>query len=345
MGRLLRCGLCAALMQLIAVCIAPFATVAAAETGGFYEGKSITVIVGNPSGGGYDVYARLLARHMGKYLPGRPPFIVQNMPGAGSLNAAQHLANIATKDGTAIGVVAPGAIFDPLIEGQSKFRYQPGKFEYIGSADSGTRICFTSKQSGIQSIHDARKNKVVVATTAPQSAGQDYALLMNALAGTKFEVVLGYKGPPDLLLAMERGEAAGVCALDSATVVSLRPDWLEGDKINLLVQAGLHPSPDIRAPSMWEFIKGDERAVAELIVSQQEFGRPFLAPPGIPTEQLRLLRESFSAALKDPELLGEAQKMKLGVSPKSGEEVAAIINKLYGASPDLVERARRILRP
>ena len=267
------------------------------------------------------------------------------MPGAGSINAAQHLANMAAKDGTAIGVVVPGAIFDPLIEGQSKFRYQPGRFEYIGSADSGTRICFTSRQSGIQTIDDARKTKVIVASTAPQSSATDYALFMNALAGTKFEIVLGYKGPADLLLAMERGEAGGVCALDSATVASIRPDWLEGDKINILVQAGLQPSPDIRAPSMWDFIKGEERAVAELIVSQQEFGRPFLAPPGTQAEAVRLLRDSFLSALKDPELLAEADKMKLGVNPKSGEEVAAIINKLYGASPDLVERARRILRP
>jgi tripartite-type tricarboxylate transporter receptor subunit TctC len=344
MERVLRSGLRAVLLNLFAFYVGTQA-LSAAETGAFYEGKQITVIVGNPSGGGYDVYARLLARHMGKYLPGRPAFLVQNMPGAGSINAAQHLANMAAKDGTAIGVLVPGAIFDPLIEGASKFRYQPGKLEYIGSADSGTRICFTSKQSGISTFDDARKTKVIVASTAPQSSATDYALFMNALAGTKFEVVLGYKGPAELLLAMERGEAAGVCALDSATVASIRPEWLEEGRMNLLVQAGLQPNPEIKAPSMWEFIKGEERAVAELIVSQQEFGRPFMAPPGTPPEALKLLRDAFNAALKDPELLAEAGKMKLGVSPKTGEEVAATVNKLYGAAPALVERARQILRP
>ena len=344
MGQGLRSHLLIAFMPIITACLGG-GSAFAAEPVPYYQGKQITVIVGNPAGGGYDVYARLLARHMPKHLPGQPAFIVQNMPGAGSINAAQHLANVAAKDGTAIGVLVPGAIFDPLIEGQAKFRYDPGKFEYIGSADSGTRICFTSRQSGIQSIDDARKTKVVVASTAPQSSATDYALFMNALADTKFEVVLGYKGPADLLLAMERGEAAGVCALDSATVASIRPDWLEDGTINLLVQAGLQPTPDIKAPSLWNYITGSNRPVAELIVSQQEFGRPFMAPPGIPAEPLKLLREAFNAALKDPELIAEASKMKLGVNPKSGEEVAAIVKKLYGATPELVERARRILRP
>ena len=344
MGQGLRSHLLIAFMPIITACLGAV-TAFAAEPVPFYQGKQITVIVGNPAGGGYDVYARLLARHMPKYLPGQPAFIVQNMPGAGSINAAQHLANVAAKDGTAIGVLVPGAIFDPLIEGQAKFRYDPGKFEYIGSADSGTRICFTHRRSGIQSIDDARKTKVVVASTAPQSSATDYALFMNALADTKFEVVLGYKGPADLLLAMERGEAAGVCALDSATVASIRPDWLEDGTINLLVQAGLQPTPDIKAPSLWTYISGANRPVAELIVSQQEFGRPFMAPPGIPAEPLKLLREAFDSALKDPELIAEAGKMKLGLTPKTGEEVAAIVKKLYGATPDLVERARKILRP
>jgi len=344
MGRLLTATLKAAPMSTIALLLGAVSAWGADQIP-FYQGKQITVVVGNPAGGGYDVYARLLARHMPKHLPGQPSFIVQNLPGAGSINAAQHLANVAAKDGTAIGVLVPGAIFDPLIEGQAKFRYDPGKFEYIGSADSGTRICFTSKQSGVQTIEDARKAKVLVASTAPQSSATDYALFMNALADTKFEVVLGYKGPADLILAMERGEVAGVCALDSATVAAIRPDWLEDGKINLLVQAGLQPTSEIKAPSMWNFITGENRRVAELIVSQQEFGRPFMAPPGIPPEPLKFLRDAFNAALKDPELIAEATKMKLGLSPKTGEEVAAIVKKLYAATPDLVERARRILRP
>lgn len=311
----------------------------------FYQGKQIIVIVGNPAGSGYDAYARLVSRHMGKHIPGQPNFIIQNMPGAGSVAAAQHLMNVAPKDGTTIGTIVPGAIFDPLLEGEAKFRYSPSKFIYLGSADSGTRLCFTSKKSGVNTLEDARKTKVVVASTAPQSSATDYALFMNALAGTKFEVVMGYKGPADLILATERGEAQGVCALDSGTIATIRPDWLASDEINLLVQAGLKASPGIKAPSMWDFIKGDDRAVAELIVSQQEFSRPFLAPPNIPATQVQTLRSAFSNAMKDKELTAEAKKMRIGVNAKSGDEITELVNKLYASPPEMIARAKKILRP
>ena len=206
------------------------AAFAAESSKPFYEGKQVTIIVGNPAGSGYDAYARLLARHLGKHLPGEPSFVVQNMPGAGSITAAQFLSNTAPKDGTTFGILVPGAFFEPLIEDAAKFNYAPGKFEFIGTADSGTRLCFTTRESGIKTIADASKSKVIVASTAPQSSATDYANFMNALAGTKFQVVMGYKGPAELLLAMERGEAAGVCALDSATLASIRPDWIETGK-------------------------------------------------------------------------------------------------------------------
>ncbi len=331
--------------QLALACLGSAAALAAGPSSNFYEGKQITVIVGNPAGSGYDAYARLLTRHMGKYLPGNPSFVVQNMPGAGSINAAQHLASFAAKDGTAFGTLVPGAIFDPLIDGQSKFRYSAINFEYLGSADSGTRLCFTSKKSGVATIEDARKNKVILASTAPQSSATDYALFMNALAGTKFEIVMGYKGPAELLMAMERGEAAGICALDSATVNSIRPDWLENGAINILAQAGLEKNPQIKGPSIFEFIAPENRAAAELIVSQQEFSRPFMAPPGTPSEQLKILRTAFMAAMKDPELVAEADKMRIGVNSKSGAEITAIVHKLYASPPELVDRVRKILRP
>lgn len=337
------------LSRVAAICAAPVllgpALTSFAHAAQPYEGKQVTIVVGNPAGGGYDAYARLLARHIGRHLPGNPVIIVQNMPGAGSLTAAQHLANVAPRDGTVIGSIVPAALFQPLIEDKAKFRYAPGEFEYIGSADSGTRLCLTTKTSGIQTIDDARKSKVVVASTAPQSSATEYATFMNALAGTKFEVVMGYKGPAELLLAMERGEAMGVCALDSATIGTIRPDWIEGGKVNILVQAGLKPNPAIKAPSIWEYIKGDNRAVAELIVGQQEFGRPFLAPPKTPADKVALLRRAFIASMEDPQLQAEVKKMKIGLNYKSGEEVSAIIKKMYDASPDLIARTKRALQP
>lgn len=316
-----------------------------ASASDFYQGKQINMIVGVDAGSGYDAYARLLTRHMGKYIPGNPNFVVQNMPGAGSITASQYLANIAAKDGTVIGSVFPGALAEPMTGDASKFRYQPTKFEYLGTMDSGTRLCFSMADSGIRSIEDLRQRKAVTAGTAAGSSTTDYAWFMNALAGTKFEVVTGYKGPGDVFLALERGEATAVCSLDSATINSLRPDWISTGKINLLMQAGLEPSPRFKAPPVWNFIKPEDKPVVELIVGQQFFGRPFLAPPGTPPQALAILRKAFMQAVQDPALLAEAEKMKLEIHPKSGEQVAALINKMYSAPPDIIERMKKALRP
>ena len=316
-----------------------------ASAADFYQGKQINVVVGVDAGSGYDAYARLLTRHMGKYIPGHPNFVVQNMPGAGSITAAQYLANVAAKDGTAFGTVSPGALAEPMTGEASKYRYQPTKFEYLGTMDSGTRLCFSMADSGIRSIDDVKQRKVVTAATAAGSSTTDYAWFMNALAGTKFEVVSGYKGPGDVFLALERGEATTVCSLDSATVNSLRPDWISSGKVTVLMQAGLEPSPRFKAPSVWNYIKPEDKPVVELIVGQQFFGRPFLAPPGTPPQAMQILRKAFMQAVQDPALIAEAEKMKLDIHPKSGEQVAALINKMYSAPPDIIERMKKALRP
>ena len=314
----------------------------------YYEGKTISVIVGNDAGSGYDAYARLLTRHMGKYIPGAPPFVVRNMPGAGSIVAAQHMSQVAPKDGTAIATLFPGALVEPLTGDPAKYRYDPTKFEYLGTADSGTRLCFTMASSPVKTIEDARTQKVIIAGTAAGSSTTDYAWFMNALAGTKFEVVTGYKGPGDIFLAMERGEAAGICSVDSGTLMTLRPDWLATGKINVLVQAALEPNPTFSKyglPPLWDFIQGENRAVAELIVSQQVFGRPFLAPPGTSQEAMAILRKAFMDAMKDEALLAEAAKMKLDINPRSGEEIAALVKKVYASPADLIEKMKKALRP
>lgn len=333
----------AALKGLAFLIGASLATVASAAP--FYEGKQIAVFVGSDAGSGYDAYARLLTRHMGQHIPGNPNFVLHNMPGAGSMLAAQHIANLAPKDGSAFGMLFPGAIVEPLTGDASKYRYSPTKLEYIGTADSGTRLCFTMANSGVRSIDDVRAKKVLVGATAPGSSTTDYAWFMNALAGTKFEVVAGYKGPADVLMAMERGEAAGVCSLDSATLATLRPDWISSGKINLLVQAGLDVNPKFKAPPLWDYITGDDRKVAELIVSQQVFGRPFVAPPGIPADKLKILRTAFMETLQAPDAVADAKKMKLDLNPKSGEEIAAVVQRMYSSPPELIERVKKALRP
>ena len=312
----------------------------------FYENKTVTLIVGNDAGTGFDGYGRLLARHMPKYLAGKPNIIVQNMNGAGSVIAAQFLYNAAPRDGTVFGVLTPGAIADPLFE-PAKFRYDPVKFEHLGTAESLTRLCFTSAASAAKTYADARNAKVLIGGTAPGNSTSDYAVFLNSVTGSKFEIVNGYKSSGELLLAMERGEVEGVCALDVSAVATLRPDWIGSGKVNFLVQVGFQPNEamtKLGIPTFWNFVAPEHRAIAELYVTQQVFGRPFVAPPGVPQAQLRELRAAFMAAYRDPELLAEAKRMKLEVNPIGGEEIAATVTKLYSADRALVQRLAAALK-
>ncbi len=342
-----RTGLTGRLAHAAAAALALTAAHASASAADFYAGKTVTIIVGNDAGSAYDNYARLLQRYMPKYIPGKPAIIVQNMNGAGSTIAAQHLYAIAPKDGLTFGIVFPGAITEPLTE-PSKYRYDPTRFEYLGTADSGTRVCFTTAGSNVKTFADAKQRKVTLAATGVGSSSYDYPYFFNAIAGSKFEVVTGYPGPGSLVLALERGEADGVCTLDASTLGSLRPDWFTDGKVNILFQAGLQPSPALTKlgiPSMWDFIPEQDRPLAELFVSQQVFQRPFVAPPGTPEAPIAILRAAFLSAFKDPDLLAEAATMKLEVNPQGGAEVEALVKKMYASPKELVARMGRAMRP
>ena len=333
-----------------ALAVATMAAMAAsANAQDFYAGKTVTIVVANTAGSGYDAYGRALARHMAKYIPGKPTVIVQNMPGAGSIKATDYTANVAPKDGTLFTLAMPGALVEPLTGDPTKYRYDPTKLAYVGTMDSGTRMCMTVNTSKIKSLEDARKTKTILAATAAGSSAFDYAYFINALTGTQFNVVTGYPGPGDMFLAAERGEADGLCGIDISTYTTLRPGWLTGDKKgHPLVQLGLEVNPKATAlgfPPIWDFIKPEDKALVELIVSQQVFQRPFLAPPGTPNAQLKVLRTAFMAALKDPELLAEAAKSNLELNPKSGEEVEALVKKIYSAPKELIQRMGKVIRP
>ena len=314
----------------------------------FYEGKTVSIVVGIDAGSGYDAYGRLFARYLGRHLPGHPTVIVQNMPGAASVKAAEYIHSIAPKDGTQLGIVFPNALVDPMTLEPSRRRYDPTRFEYIGTADSGTRVCFTYQTSKVRTIEEAQRSKVIIAATTRGGPGWDYSMLLNALAGTKFEIVTGYKAGPDQFLAMERGEAEGMCSLDVSTLRTLRPDWLGSTKANFLLQAGLEVNPELTGlgiPPIWKFIKSEDRPIVELVVGQQVFQRPYIAPPGTAPAQLAALRQAFLAAHAEPELKVEAVKMKLSLNVKSGEEVAALVKRMYSSPPELIDRMTRIIRP
>ena len=313
----------------------------------YYDGKQLSLVIGVEAGPGYDAYGRMVARHMTRFLPGKPSIIVQNMPGAGTAKAAEYIYGIAPKDGTVFGMIFPGTLLAPLTE-PGKYRFEPPKFAYVGNANSGTRTCITYKTSKIKTFKDALTMPSVLGGAQPGAAITDYSQMAVNLAGAKFKIVNGYRSTLPIVLAMERGEVDGMCGIDLSSVRAMRADWVGTGEINVLVQMSLVPSPDLLKqgiPSLWDFVSGDDRKAAEIIVSQQEFQRPFIAPPEIPADRLAILRKAFMEALGDPETLAEADKMGLTIVRKDGDAVAALVKQLYASPPALVERMRKALNP
>jgi tripartite-type tricarboxylate transporter receptor subunit TctC len=331
-----------------ALLVAAIMIAAPAHAADFYAGKTVDIVVGGDVGGGYDTYARLIARHLGRHIPGHPTIVVKNMPGAGSYRAAAFLSAIAPKDGTVIGVLYPGAVIGPLLDDKPA-PFDPVKFQYIASAVRSLRVCATHQTSRIKTYQDALTAKTMIGASAAGGSASDYARLHNYVAGAKFEVVAGYKGSADILLAMERGEVDGICGIDISSLRAQRPDWFRDSQVNMLVQDGFEPDPELTrqgVPKIWDHVKGeDERRVAELVISQQAVGRPYLAPPGIPAEQLRILRAGFAAVLADPALLADAEKSRVEISPTPGDTVQRLVDGIYAMPKPVVDRAKRVIKP
>jgi tripartite-type tricarboxylate transporter receptor subunit TctC len=315
----------------------------------YYAGKTIEFIIGTPPGGGYDIYARLVARHFPKHIPGKPAIVVKNMPGAGSAKAAQFISMIAPKDGTSIAAVMPGAIMGPLLDDRAEALFDPAKVLYVGTANSGTRVCVTLKGSKIKTFDDAQREKAVFGGVSTNDSTQEYGYLHKRTAGARYDVVSGYRGTPELALALERGEIDGVCGWDWSSVKSQKPDWIRDDKINVLVQVSLDPHPELTrmgVPTVWQYVKSEEdRKVVELVVSQTVFHRSYIAPPGTPAQALETLRTAFDATVNDKELLDEAEKLRIDIAPLSGATVQALVEKLYATPKDIVERAKQAIKP
>jgi len=315
----------------------------------FYAGKTIDFEVGADVGGGYDIYARTVARNMGRHIPGNPTIVVKNMPGAGSGRTAIFISNVAPKDGATLGALMPGAIIGPLLDDKVETQFDPTKVIYIGSADAGTRVCATYQSSKIKTFDDARRERTILGGTNAGGATRDYGYLHNHTAGTKFDVVAGYKGTADITLAMERGEVDGMCGWDWSSLKSQKADWLRDHKVNLLVQVGLDPNPELTqmgVPELWKFIDNAEnRTITELVVSQQIFQRSYVAPPGTPGEQIATLRQAFDATMSDPQFLADAETARIAITPLSGAKVQEIVQKLYATPKAIVERARQVIKP
>jgi tripartite-type tricarboxylate transporter receptor subunit TctC len=330
------------------LCIVTLAAPASAQAqsvADFYKGKNVTVMVGYTAGGGYDIYARALARYMGKHIPGNPNLIVQNLTGAGSLNAANNIYNVAPKDGTVFGTFGRGLAMEPLI-GTARVQYDATKFTWLGSGANEISLCATWHTSPIKTWQDALKMNFAVGGEGAGSDPDTYAALVRNVFGVKLKLVTGYHGTSDIILAIERGEVDGRCGWSWSSVKSTRPTWIPEKKLNYLVHMSEVKAPELpNVPLISDFANERQKQVLRLVVSRQTMGRPFAAPPGVPADRAQALRRAFDATLKDPAFLAEAEKLKLEVNPVNGEDLTKLIVDLYATPKDIVEEARVAIKP
>ncbi len=303
--------------------------------------QGVTVVVGYPPGAAYDIYMRTFARHLGKHLPGNPAVTPQNMPGAGSLRAANFLYNVAPKDGSTIGMFARGLAMQPLLDDQG-IQYDARKFNWIGSLGTDVSMVLSWHSKPFKTIADVRAREMVVAATGSGADSVIFPYILNGVLGTRFKVVTGYPGASSFLLAVERGEADGTAGVSWSTIRAGKPDWVRDHKINVIVQLGTKKHPDLgAAPLVMEFAKtASDKGVLELIFKRQDMAYPVVAPPGVPAERVRELRQAFDAVMKDPEYLADAQRQTLDTDAVKGADIAAMIERLYASPPDVVARAK-----
>ena len=316
----------------------------------FYQGKQITMVVGSAPSGGYDLYARLLARHWPQLIPGNPNFVVQNMDGAGSLVATNFIANTAPRDGTTIGGVQNHMGFEPLLGmtgPRENVRFKAQELNWLGSAAKEVPVVVVWHASPVMTFDDTFKQELLMGSSGTATSDSVYANVMNAMLGTKFKVIAGYKSQGELGAAIERGEVVGRAGWFTSSLTSTRGDWLRDKKVRVLAQLALEKHPDFPdVPLVLDWAKSaDVKPQLEFSLAWMLMGRPFLAPPAVPADRVKLLRDTFMQAVATPGLLEEAKKLKLEISPMSGVEIDELLAKYYKTPPDVVEKVRKIVAP
>jgi tripartite-type tricarboxylate transporter receptor subunit TctC len=305
----------------------------------FYKGKTINVVIGFSVGGGYDLYARLLAKYIGKHIPGNPTVIPQNMPGAGSLKAANYIFTAAPKDGTYFGTFARTTGINPLLESGATFDSR--QFGWLGSVTDDVSLCVSWHATPIKTWQDFISKPSTMGGQGPSSEPDIFARLFKNVFGAPIKLVAGYPGTNEIALAMERGEVDGLCGISWSTVKTRHAQWLKEKKINLLVQASFKKVPELDdVPLAMDETKDKEKLqILKLILAAQQMARPFAAPPGIPAERKAVLVKAFDETMKDPDYLADAKKLDLDVNPVSGKELDELLAELYATPKDVVKRA------
>jgi tripartite-type tricarboxylate transporter receptor subunit TctC len=308
------------------------------------SGKTVSLIIGFGPGGGYDLWGRTVARHIGKHLPGKPFVVPQNMPGAGSYVAASHIYGAAPKDGTVIGIIARDAALGPLSNAPGA-RFDATKLSWLGSPTKERNVCIAHNTAKVKTASDLRDKELILGDTGPGTGTRSYPKVLNDLLGYRFKLVSGFRSSADVFLAMERGEVEGICeSLDS--INQRRPKWIVDKVVNVLLQSGNEPRPELKdVPNVLSLArKPEEKQVLEYLYAGQDIGRPFVAPPDLPPQRLKMLRDAFSATMKDPDFVAEVKRSNLDLEPENGEHLAALISKIYATPKAVIERVGNLIK-
>ena len=338
-------GLTARAIPALLLLLASLAPGRADSVADFYSGRTVEVQVGYSTGGGYDIYARMLARHMGRFIPGNPTLVPKNMPGAGSLRLANWLANAAPRDGSVFGTIGRGTAFDPVL-GQPGAQFTASDFTWLGSMNQEVSVCVSWHDSGVATFQDLLTKELLVGAVSFNDDTGQFAKVLNTVLGTKLKIVAGYPGGNDVVLAMERGEVKGRCGWSWSSVLAAHMAWWKDKKINILVQLALNKHPDLPGvPLVTELAKNPaQRQMLRMIFARQVMGRPFVAPPGVPADRVAALRKAFMETLTDKEFLADAKKARLEINPADGDKVEELVKEIYATPADVAKQAAAALK-
>jgi tripartite-type tricarboxylate transporter receptor subunit TctC len=317
---------------------------AGAQAGPSLAGKNVQMLIGFGAGGGYDLWGRVVARHIGKHLPGNPTVVPQNMPGAGSFVAANNIYNLAPKDGSVMGIIARDAALGP-ITGATGARFDPTKITWRGTPTTETNVCIATNTAKVKTLKDLYATELIVGDTGVGTGTHSYPKALNALLGMKFKIIAGFPSSSDVFLAMERGEVDGICeSLDSVT--GKRPDWIASRKVVILFQGGAQPNPLLKdVPFVPDLARNpDDRLAIEFLYAGQGIGRPFVAPPDLPADRLKMVRDAFRDTMRDPEFIDDAKRNMLDVAPEDGEHLTALIQKVYATPKAIVDKVGELIK-
>jgi tripartite-type tricarboxylate transporter receptor subunit TctC len=311
----------------------------------FYKGNRVTINIGYTPGGIYDIYARAIARHIGKHIPGRPTVVPVNMPGAGSMKAANFIYGQAPKDGTHIAVFARGIAMQPLLD-DTGVQFEATKLNWLGSPASEVSVVFSWHTKPFRTLADLQAREMIVPATGTGADSAIFPYVMNGVLGTRFKVVTGYPGAAETMLSIERGETDGSAATSWGNFATARADWIRDKKVTIILQLALRKLPLLGdVPLIMDAAKNEsDRKVLELIFARQSMSYPFVMSPDVPPERLRVLRRAFEVTLNDPEFLADAKQQKLEVEPVSGDEIQELVRRVYASPPDVIARARAAVK-